>query len=194
MNLSEISQRLTDSLTADLGYEQEKKEIIAYGIETFVLSILGFLAILGISYLLDSVFPAIIATIFGGFLRKLSGGAHFSTPIKCLTFGAVVYSLIGVGAKEIVNHGFTNLGVLVAVLLISLVIVYLYAPVDSEAKPIHSETFRKKLKIASLTFVLITLIIVLLSSNLLINTSAALGIGYQSLTLLPVFNKGRKEE
>ena len=193
MNLAEFSQKLTDNLTADLNYEEEKKEIVAYGIETFFLTALGFLIILGISYVLNSVFPAIIATIFGGSLRKLSGGAHFSTPTKCLLFGAVVYSLIGVSAKEIVAHGFTSPGVLLAVLVVSLVIVFIYAPVDSEAKPIHSHTFRKKLKVASLAFVLLTLVIVLLNNNLLINTSAVMGIGYQSLTLLPVFNKRRKE-
>lgn len=189
MNLAELSARLTKSMTSELDYDQEKQEIIAYGLESVFLTILGFTAILIAGILLDALVPAAATVIFGGLLRKLSGGAHFSTPGKCLVVGAIVYSLLGVAAREIINHELYSLSLVIIALLISLVIAALRAPVDCEAKPIHSHSFRQKLKIASMSFIVLTLLLVLLIGNTLINTCAALGVLAQSITLLPVFNK-----
>jgi len=189
IDLSEISQRLSDTITEDLNYSEEKKEIVAYGIESLALSIVGFLAILLVALLFNALVPAALTAVFGGLLRKVSGGAHFNSPFKCLAFGAIVYSLLGVMAKQIVIYDLYNGVISLILLAISLVIVGLLAPVDCEAKPIHSESFRRKLKIFSVCFVGLTIIMVVLSNYPLLNTCAVLGIGYQTLTLLPVFNK-----
>lgn len=193
MNLSEISERLSAIITDELDYSDEKKEIVAYGIESLFLALIGFLAVFLVAFLFKAIFPAAIAAVFGGFLRKLSGGAHFNTPIKCLTLGAVVYSLIGVLTKEIINYNLYNTNLLLLFLLLALILVVVFAPVDSVSKPIHSSSFRRKLKLASIAFVTFTFVLVLLSNNHLLNASAAMGVGYQTLTLLPVFNKKKKE-
>jgi accessory gene regulator B len=136
INLSEISQRLSDTITEELNYSEDQKEIVAYGIESVFLTVLGFLAILFVAFFLNVLFPAAIAAIFGGLLRKVSGGAHFGTPFKCLVFGAVVYSLLGVIAKEIIRYDLYSIYTVLMVLVFSLVLVRVYAPVDCESKPI----------------------------------------------------------
>ena len=193
MNLSEISERLSKTLTAELDYDDDKKEIVAYGIETLILSLVGFLAILLAAFLFNAVIPTVIAALSGGLLRKVSGGAHFNNPLKCLAFGTIVYCCLGVMAKEIVKYNLYSTGIYLAILVLAFVSVAILAPVDSEAKPIHSAIFKRKLKIASIGFVILALAIVLLSDNLLLNTSVVLGVAYQALTLLPVFNKKKKE-
>lgn len=189
IDLSKISQNLSDTITEELNYNEEKKEIVAYGIESLILSIIGLLAILLVALLFNALVPAALTAIFGGLLRKVSGGAHFNTPFKCLALGAVVYSALGVAAKQIVINDLYNGILFLIFLVISLVVIALLAPVDCEAKPIHSQSFRRKLKAFSIGFVLLSIIIVLLSNNPLVNTCAVLGIGYQTITLLPVFNK-----
>lgn len=193
MSLSENSRRLSDIITAELDYSEDKKEIVAYGIESIVLAILGFVAVLLVAFPLKVLLPAASAVAFGGALRKVSGGAHLNTPLKCLVFGAVVYSLLGVIAKQIVKFDLYSAGLSLLILAICLGIVALLAPVDCEAKPIHSPTLRKKLKIVSSGFVVLACAVVLLSNNTLLNTGAVLGIVYQTMTLLPVFNKKKKE-
>lgn len=189
IDLSEISQRLSNSLAEELNYDDEKKEIVAFGIESLALSIVGFLAILLVSLLFNALIPAALTAVFGGLLRKVSGGAHFNTPFKCLALGAIVYSVLGVTAKQIIIYDLYNGVIPLIILVISLAIVGVFAPVDCEAKPIHSKSFRRQLKVLSFGFVFLSLIIVLLSNNPFLNTCAVLGIGYQTLTLLPVFNK-----
>ena len=190
MNFSEnISNKLTEVISNELDYNEDKKEIIAYAIETALLFVLGWFLIIILGYALNALMSVVIAAFFGGSLRRLSGGAHFKTPIKCLAVGSVIYSSIGVLAEILVDYHFYNQYVLIFVLLISFLIVAFLAPVDSESKPIHSSSFIYKLKIASMVFVTVSIIIVLTLNNTLVSVSAVLGIFYQSITLLPIFNK-----
>jgi len=193
VNFSGISERLAHNISAELNYSEDKKEIVAYGIESTILTVIGFIAVLLVAYPLNALLPAATAAIFGGSLRKLSGGAHFNTPLKCLVFGTLVYSFIGVISKGIIKANLYSTGTLFLVLIISLVIIVRLAPVDCEAKPINSLSFRKNLKIASSVFIVFVCVVVLLSNNSLLNTGAVLGIVYQTITLLPVFNKKKKE-
>ena len=76
MRVAEYSERLANSISAELGYSEEQKDIIAYGIESSILAVFGFGVVLITAFFLNALFPAAIATIFGGILRKVSGGAQ----------------------------------------------------------------------------------------------------------------------
>lgn len=190
MNFSEnISNKLTEVISNELEYNEEKKEIIAYAIETSLLFVLGWFLIILLGYALHALMPVVIAAFFGSSLRRLSGGAHFNSPIKCLVIGSIIYSFIGFLAKEFEDYYIINQYVLIFVLVISFLIVAFLAPVDSESKPIHSRSLKYKLKISSMVFVIVSLLIILFVKNKLVSVSAVFGIFYQSITLLPIFNK-----
>ena len=191
MNFSKISATLTNGLTEELDFSDDQKEIISYAIETTLLSIIGTVMVTCLAYFFDALVPAIIAAVFGGLLRKLSGGAHLNTPLKCLIFGALTYSSIGVLAKNLQIYKLINQNILLLIPLVCFLIVFLLAQVDSHAKPIHSKKLKIKLKISSMSFILISFILISVTNDLLINVSAALGLLYQSMTLLPIFNKRR---
>lgn len=189
MNINSVSNKLTDVITKELNYSEDKKEIIAYSIETAFLFIIGSLLIMVIGYILNAFWAAVYAAIFGGLLRRVSGGAHFNSPLKCMIFGSVIYGLIGFLAMKLIDHGLINNYFLILILLISFLLVSVLAPVDSEAKPIHSGSFKTKLKIASILFIIMSILIVSLINNPVVSISAVLGLFYQSITLLPLFNK-----
>lgn len=189
MSIAEISEKLTAVITSQLDYNEDKKEIIAYAIETGLLAIIGAFLIALLGYVLNAFIPTLIAAAFGGTLRRFSGGAHFNTPLKCLIFGAIAYSAVGIITVKLLKYDLINQSITTTLLIISLLIVFFLAPVESESKPIHSKSLRRKLKVASITFVVVVFPIIYLNSNSLINYSAVLGILSQSITLLPVFNK-----
>jgi len=190
MNFTEnISNRLTKVITNELNYNEDKKEIISYSIETTLLFILGSFFLIFLGYSFKALLPTVVAAIFGGSLRRVSGGAHFDTPLKCLVFGSIVYCCIGILANKLVNYDLTNKYVLTLGLFISLLLVAFLAPVDSESKPINSSSFKNKLKILSIIFLVISFFVVNLTDNKLISVSAVLGVFYQSITLLPIFNR-----
>ncbi|BAE86202.1 hypothetical protein DSY4413 [Desulfitobacterium hafniense Y51] len=173
-----------------MDYDEDKKEIIAYAIETSLLAIIGTLLLILFAMIINVLKSALIAAVFGVLLRRVSGGAHFSTPTKCLVFGAVLYTILGFLAQNFVQYQLIPDYMIWLSLAISLLIVAFLAPVDSESKPIHSKSLRKKLKASSVGFVVIAFIVGLVSTDPLLNVSMCLGILYQSLTLLPLFNRG----
>ncbi|KJS21049.1 MAG: accessory gene regulator AgrB [Clostridiaceae bacterium BRH_c20a] len=193
MDYLKISKYLSNYITKELDYDDDKKEVITYSIEFMFLQLLGFIVILIFGFVFNAVTTTVSAAIFGAILRKFSGGAHFDSRTKCLFFGAVIYTFIGVVSERIYNYAFLNDKTIIILLFICIIIVFKLAPVDSLAKPIHSKEFKKKLKYISIIFIFITIFLVYNINSIAVKTSITLGIVYQVLTLLPMFNKKEVE-
>ena len=190
MNFSEnISNKLMEVIVSELNYNEDKKEIITYAIETTLLTVIGLFSIIFLGYLFNALRPTIIAAFFGSSLRRVSGGAHFETPLKCLVIGSLAYSFLGVLANQLVIRGFNNKSYLLGAMIISLFLVFKLAPVDSKAKPIYSGKLKLKLKILSIGFVIVSFVLIGIVNNYLFCISATFGVLHQSLTLITIFNK-----
>lgn len=189
MRFSDITARITNLITNELNYSDEKKEIITYAVETALLSVFGTLLLVVFGYLVNALEPAMMAALFGVLLRRVSGGAHFNTPLKCLLIGALIFTALGILAKILVAYDVLNATFQLLILLVSFILVALLAPVDSVAKPIHSGKLRISLKISSLIFIGLSFLMITFTHDKLLNVSAILGLLYQSITLLPIFNR-----
>ena len=189
MRFSDITARITNLITNELNYSDEKKEIITYAVETALLSVFGTLLLVVFGYLVNALEPAMMAALFGVLLRRVSGGAHFNTPLKCLLIGALIFTALGILAKILVAYDVLNATFQMLILLVSFILVALLAPVDSDAKPIHSGKLRISLKISSLIFIGLSFLMITFTHDKLLNVSAILGLLYQSITLLPIFNR-----
>lgn len=195
MAFSRISTRISDYLARELKYSEEKKEIIAYSLEGIMFFCAGFIMIMIGGYILGVLKATFVAMLAGIVLRKLSGGLHLSTPLRCLICGAVTYPLVawlGVQAWVLFGESLAYRIVLVFLLVFSLAVVSIFAPVDSQGKPIVSPSFRKKLKIASILCVIIFGLIGLLLQKTWAGAPVIGGLTLQSLTLLPFLNKPDK--
>lgn len=186
--ITHFSQQISNLLCNNLDLNEEKREELAYGFELIFLYIIGTFSILIVSFFLNALIPTVLVLFFGSVLRKLSGGSHASSALKCLIIGTFIYGSLGVLSKYLVQNNLFNPILNAVVLLVCIIIVTILAPVDCPAKPIHSQSFKTKLKLASVAFIAITLVIIFFSKNILLGTSAALGIAFQTVTLLPLFN------
>jgi len=190
MSLSDISSRLSESIARESNLGNEQKAVLAYAVETVILSILGTLLVITTSSFFHVLIPALIATVFGGTLRRLSGGAHFNTPFKCLIFGAAIYTLIGILSEQMIKFGLVRIELLMPLVIFCLIIAGMLAPVESLGKPIHSKNLKLKLKSMSILFIMLVLIILCIYKfSLVLKVSSVLGITFQCITLLPVFNR-----
>ncbi|KGK86192.1 accessory gene regulator AgrB [Desulfosporosinus sp. HMP52] len=191
MNSSErISNKLTEIVTNELDITNDKKEIIAYAIENLLLFLVGVFSLVLLGVFSKALMSILVAATFGGLLRRVSGGAHFSTPSKCLVFGSFIYTSIGILAKKIIEYNLLSSDkVLYIILGVSILIMIFLAPVDSESKPINSMQLKQNLKIMSIVFIIMAFIVVHFTKNQLFSVSIVMGVFYQSITLLPIFNK-----
>ncbi|HHT63868.1 MAG: accessory gene regulator ArgB-like protein [Bacillota bacterium] len=189
MSYSKFSTNIAKYISNEINLDDEKKQIIAYAIDSLLLSILGFLLIVFFGALFGAALPAAITSLSGGFLRRLSGGAHAETPMKCMLYSSLGYGIVSVAGYYVSKTIAINNIYLLAVLGFCLLIVARYAPVDCPAKPIHSPVLRKRLKVGSICFILGIMFLVIFLDLGSIEIFLTLGVLVQSLTLFPFLNK-----
>lgn len=191
MSYSRFSEYIAGHMSSELKLDEEKRNIMAYSVESIILTILGFVLIVFVGFLFGAAFEAAAAALSGGFLRRLSGGAHAKTAQRCLIFGAISYGILGWLASFINYKYAPDLILLLIPFAISFTIAAVYAPVDCSAKPINSPVLRKRLKTASLVYLFVLGVFSVFLFPDAIGVSAALGAIYQSITLFPILNEGR---
>lgn len=192
MSYSSISTRISSYLARELKYSEEQKNVLAYAVENILITVLGFAIIMLIGLLLKAPVETFFAALSAGILRKFSGGAHFSTPGKCLLTGGMVYPSYGLLVKNVLVNYAKEPVFMAAVIMLagaSFYAVFKYAPVDSVNKPIISPEFRKKLFRAALFTVVVFYAIGFLNYHTSMGLSVLGGIFLQAVTLLPPLNK-----
>lgn len=193
MAYTAFSTRISSYLAREMKYPEEKREVLAYAVESLLLTIAGFILIMAVGFVLGVPVETFFAAAAGGLLRKASGGRHMSTPARCLATGALTYPPAALLASKAFNLWGGTAGFLVAVVVLSfacLAMIYRFAPVDSPAKPIVSPDFRKKLHRLSLFFAVVLLFPALFNHDTGWGVSIIGGLTLQSASLLPVLNKG----
>ena len=136
--------------------ETDKIEIYQYGYEIMISTIITFLIVLISGIILDCLPAAILYFLIFAVMRQIYGGYHAQHYWSCNTLFAVVtvsvlllfkfFPMDGIGA---IHYTF---------LLFSVLVVFVYAPVENENKPISEK--RKVLfrKISRIIAILLTLI------------------------------------
>lgn len=181
----------------NLNLNEEEEEIAAYSIEMIFHSVFTFFAIYLVAWLLGCLPTTLTAILVASLLRLLSGGAHSISPANCTFVTVFVAALLG---KISITYGtkvpfLVDIAFILAVLLISLRIIWFFVPVDSPSKPITSESYRRKLRSLSLITVvsMSTLQLILLKLNYNFfsqyTLAASLGITWQTFTLTPAGHK-----
>lgn len=191
MSYSGVSVKLSTYLAQELGFDDEKRLVIAYSIDNILITLLGLLLITLAGLVLGSPLEVLAVAISGGLLRKFSGGAHFNSPYTCLLTGALVYSLTGwliAQSFTFVSANPAYLSGLVILTFINVLLVLIYAPVDSSAKPIVSPVFKRKLRVFSLVLVIALSMSALVFYQTSYGFAVIIGFSMQCITLLPLLN------
>jgi accessory gene regulator B len=194
---------LTEKLAASLGkrassilnMSREKEQIIVYGAVNLLQTIFSILWIVIAGAVLGVLYEALVFSTSGSILRKYSGGVHASSPGRCIIFGTVVSTAVGLFVGKFL-YKFSLLSVMILsafCMVISFIAVFIKAPVDSPQKPITRTAIKKMFKRNSIiTLMVFSIIIVIL--YLFYNTSSklyylkiaecmVLGCLWQSMTL-----------
>lgn len=113
----------------------ENIDVVRYGIEIVLLKILFFLTILFIGIITNSVVNILIFMLFYKPLRTYAGGYHAKTRIGCYIVSVLMLLLMLISVKLVSNFdALTNAVYVIAV--ISGVIIWILAPVETSNKPL----------------------------------------------------------
>ena len=148
-----LTRSAAEYLQKQLGLTQDETEVILYGLQVIIYSLMGILTICLMGWLLGCFWTTLAVALTAGSLRLLSGGAHSSSPLICNLIGMVMAPLLAKIAEFAAVQ--MNHSVLLCVVLLgaacSLLAFYLLAPVDSPGKPITTDQERRKFNRLSVT-------------------------------------------
>lgn len=166
MNLELISKNISNNLKNELNLDEDKRSIIEYGIFAFFQMSISILLVAIIGFFFNVMIEALIISFSGAILRKFSGGAHASTPTNCSIVGLLICVLPSYIIKNIgLNSGcLVVIGILIYI--ISFIIIYKLAPVDSPNKRIKKKEKRKRLKRGSIIILSIYMIFVVINISI----------------------------
>lgn len=156
----DFALKISTKLAKKLDGSKQDVEIWAYGLEIILNSVIKFLIIVILSFFLGIFQYTMFCIVSFAIFRHFGGGVHFSTYLRCLSFGVVTFLISGEIASLdkvlIIQEMFFYMTLVLGVLTIVK-----WIPADTKKKPIKEKEKIKKQKIKT-TVVLISWLILII--------------------------------
>lgn len=183
------SRRIATYLVARTG-TSVPEEVLAYAAEVLFLNLLGVILALLLA------FPAGVSreTLFClgtvAILRSFAGGAHSTSPIRCMIITGLVFPALGFVAQRCGILGPSATGRLLAAACgLGLIAVALFAPVASPAAPIVSRRRRMWLKTGAIVATVLLSAAGLVLGGGAWRASISVGIFWSAFILTPAAHR-----
>lgn len=176
-----ITQRLVNNNIIDF----DDIDIYIYGFQLFFATLFKGIGLLIIGATLGYIKEILVFIATFSVLRVYAGGYHSPSYLKCFII-TVIFTLISILGGELLtylNHFYLTLGILI----IATILILIYAPVDSENRPLTESEHKRYRKISIFIIMLQVLIIILLynfkEQLILYCNIASISILIEALTL-----------
>jgi len=204
--MEKTARKLARKICEALDYDNEKEQIVAYGLIALFQITATVLGTLAFGFVVGTPVEALIICFSVSILRKYSGGAHAGTILLC-TIIAIVYSTaFSVVSSRLLAPVADRSALVLAVAVAffaAFYIVYKKAPVDTPQKPIKTTQKKKRMRKCSFLVLTVYLFVSLLlclfgeNSNTIRGCCISLlfGVAWQvfTLTKLGVFILGKTD-
>ena len=174
--------------------DDERAEVINYGIHLIVGEIPKFFIFLGVAILLGIVKEFFITMLVIIPYRAVSGGFHLKTHLGCITLTTLYYCGIAYVSRLFILPEIAKYILIVLVWIFGVIMCRLYAPADTESVPILRKKERKIKQILSYVILTITLIVGIFIRNNTISNIIILGMLIQSIMISRLAYKITKNE
>lgn len=195
-NIEKLSKNIAYNLKDELRLDDEKTEIIEYGLHAFIHMFISILLVVIFGYIFNVMIESLIISFTISIFRRSSGGAHASTSLNCAIIGVFIAVIPSILLSKIMLNSNYVIILGIIIFIASLLITYKLAPVDSPNKPIKKLEKIKRLKKASIITLVIYMLIVIinillynLNSNeilLIYSMCIYIGIAWQVFTLTKI--------
>lgn len=188
--INRISEKLSYELSSRQQSTSDEKEIYAYSIEVLLSLAINLIILSVTSIILGKIPELIIFIMFFSGLRTFAGGYHAKTHKECMILSFTVFMLSAYSKIWFAAYGET---VMIIGILASVLLVFLYAPTDSENKPLSINEKNKFMKVSRGIVILLCIIIIFLYSiktqthNIYLTAVSAMVI--ESISLIKLINQ-----
>ncbi len=181
--IDKITQSLTNKIRKEMpDVDDERAEVINYGLQILLGEVPKIFIMLGIAYLLGVFKLSLLTFLILLPYRGASGGFHLKTHIGCIISTCTFYCGVALLAKNVVMEDIIKYILIIILGVFGVMMIKLYAPADTEDVPILSNKIRKQKQIVSYVFFILGLLLaVFIKSSLISNI---LIFGYLGQTLM----------
>ena len=182
--IDKICTYLTEKIRKEMPeIDDERAELIMYGLQNIVGELPKGIIILVIAYLLGLLELTLISVLIIAPYRCFSGGVHMKTHLGCIIYTLVLYSGSALIGKYVILTGLTKYLIAFLVWTFCMIMIKFYAPADTENVPILRKQERKIKQIFSYIVLTLEFIIAFLIRNPLITSIIIFGDLIQTLTI-----------
>lgn len=175
--------------------DDEKAEVINYGLQLVFGEIPKTFIIITIAYLCGVLKLTILALLFIIPYKTFSGGVHLKTHIGCIIATSLFYIGNAVISKNIVlTPVYAKYILALAIWMFSLIMIKLYAPADTEAVPILRKKDRRLKRNLSYITMTLTIIAGVLIKNTVISNLLIFGTFIQTISITKLIYKLTKSK
>lgn len=163
--------------------DDERAEIIMYGLQNIIGELPKGIIILLIAYLLGLFKLTLLAVLFVAPYRCVSGGVHMKTHLGCIIYTLILYSGTALIGKYVVLTGAIKYVTAFIIWAFCMIMIKLYAPADTENVPILRKKERLQKQIFSYIILTVEFIIALVIKNSIITSIIIFGSLIQTFTI-----------
>ena len=145
--INKLIQNIVEVLIESDVISEDRKDIYVYGLDLIVSGMISVIAVFFMGIMIGEFFYTVIYNIIMVAVRIYTGGYHASTRFKCL----ISYMFVFIISMILLKMGFIRSNGIVGIIgiLLAIIIVIIYAPLENKNK-ILSENQKRNYKIISL--------------------------------------------
>lgn len=163
--------------------DDEKAEVIFYGLQNIVGEIPKIFILLGVSAILGIFKETLITFLVLIPYRGASGGFHLKTHLGCILTTCLMYCGIAIISKLVILGTIAKYICIPVIWIFGMAMIKLYAPADTENVPILAKKDRRKKQILSYISFSIGLILAIFVNDNVISNILIFGNLVQTLTI-----------
>lgn len=183
-----ISNILLTKLKSQNLIEEGDEEIHFYGFQLLIATVFKGIGLILVAALFDLIKETTLFIIFFSSLRIQAGGVHAKSFIKCFILTMLI-AFTGIWVVGLIPKQYA-LNLQLVAIVISITLVYLYAPVETENKPLTKDEVLIYRKRSMITVMLGSVVIMgftyLNEPGLMLGNIATMGFLTESITLTPL--------
>ena len=166
-------------------YTKDQLDEIKYGIESIYFLVSKFVVVLGLSIVLGIFKETIMLLAVYNFLRAFAFGIHASKSIYCWITSIIFFIGTPLLCKYFI---FPNLFFIIAS-IICFTCIMLFAPADTEKRPLINAKKRRIYKILSISLAIIYIILIFIIDNGILKNTLMFALILQTTLILPITYK-----
>ena len=182
--IDKICMFLTNKMKKEMpDIDDERAEVINYGLQIILGEIPKIFIMLGIAYLLGVFKLSLITFLIILPYRTFSGGFHLKTHLGCIICTSLMYTGPAFLAKYVNLDGAIKIITIMLLWIFAMIMITLYAPADTENVPILRKSERTQKRVLSYITLTIALIAAALIDNQIISNIIIIGYLFQTCSI-----------